>query len=113
MAEYVDVPLEYLPWSGSQPVFRIGREIFRPDEFRQTKEAKNSDRQDHFEEQIGRIASALSTSFVPFYVRWIDGKEMRLDRGCVGHSIKRGFLGLPIVSAEDYVNYVVVSETNS
>ncbi len=110
MPSYQSVPLDYQPWEGQQPVFRVGKETFRASEYRQVRPAEGSSRQLHFEEQLHRIARATGTSVVPIYIRWAGGSEMRLDRGCVGHAIRRGFLE-PVTDSENgYVSHVIIRE---
>lgn len=106
MPSYYSIQLDYQPWSGEQPVFRRGRETFRATEYRQRRPADQSERQQHFEEQLGRIAQATGCTSIPVYVRWADGSEMRLDRGCIGHAVRRGLLE-PVTDGPDgYVTHV-------
>ena len=109
MPEYVDVPLDYEPWSGIQPVFRRGPAQFRECEFRQSQPAEQSNRQTHFEQQLLRVSEALGLVNVPFYVRWRGGQKMQLDRGCVGHSMRRGFVSGLRVGPTGHVTHVIVA----
>jgi hypothetical protein len=106
MPVYTDVPLSYQPWTGHQPVFRRGRDSFRVTDFNQNGAADCSNRQAHFEDQLRRISIATGSSVIPFYINWNQNIIMRLDRGCVGHSVRRGFITSFLEDEQRFVSHV-------
>jgi hypothetical protein len=98
MARYFPINLDFEPWEGSdQPVFREKTTShFSADEIRQDGPAEGSGRQAHFERQLLRMAEVTPDGRLPVFSQWNDKKKRRMDLGCIGHSLRRGFIEQPV-----------------
>jgi len=107
MPIYSIIPLEYIAYEGGNDVFVKGRKGFSASFGKITR--ANSERQSHFEAQLHRIADSLGTNDIPVFIQWNDVAN-RMDRGCVGHSIVRRFLELPVEGDGSIVTHVRIRE---
>ena len=105
MARYFPVDLDFEQWTGEQPVFREKTTSpFTVDEIRQYGQAQGSERQTHFETQLARMSEASSDGRVPVFSQWRDRRKRRMDLGCLGHALARGFIQPP--ENDSFVGYV-------
>ena len=58
--------------------------------------AADSPRQAHFEAELLRIAEDVGSSDLPVFVQFRSGERRRMDKGCVGHAVARGFVEPPV-----------------
>lgn len=107
MPEYHRIALTYQPNPhGSSDVFSVTGGPFLASSLGKTALATNKDRQAYFEAQLMRMRTCLGTNTLPVFVNW--GGRRRMDKGCVGHSVARGFLEPVQDSARGYVEYVQI-----
>ena len=106
----IDIEYDANPHGGSD-VFARAKTTFSAGSLRKTTTAANKVRQDYFEQQLFRLSGYLNSSVIPVFLDW--GSQRRMDKGCIGHSIARGFLE-PVSDGDNgYVEYVRISRSNS
>lgn len=102
------IRLPYHPWSGDSDVFaRSLGEI--TSSFGKDGTARDKERQDHFERQLLRIRDAVGSSTLPVFIEWNDGVRNRMDKGCIGHSIARGFIQRAVIDEAGHVTQIVLA----
>jgi hypothetical protein len=102
----VAIPYEANPY-GISDVFPRARDTFASSTLRKTTAAQDRNRQDHFEAQLLRLSEYFGGMTLPVYLEW--GGRRRMDKGCIGHSVARGFLQPVRDGSAGFVEQVTLS----
>jgi hypothetical protein len=111
MPIYTQVDFDYRPYGGereSEP-FARSRQGFSASGLGQVAPASGSERQAHFEAELRRVGEALGTNVLPVFISF-NGQKRRMDKGCVGHAVTRGFLEQPSDGSEGVVTSVTLRQ---
>lgn len=94
MPTWTPLDLEYRAYGkGSEP-FALSRDGFSAGDLGKRALAPDSARQSHFEAELLRIGDAIGGDELPVFVGFC-GERRRMDKGCVGHAVARGFIEPP------------------
>lgn len=107
MPNWTEVDLEHRPYGAGSEPFVLSRNGFGAATLGKTAAATDSDRQEHFEREVARLSQALGSAAVPVFVSF-RGERRRMDKGCVGHAVARGFIEPPLDGPEGVVDAIVV-----
>jgi hypothetical protein len=108
MTNWVRVPLDYEPLSGSSDVFVKATSTFDANSLAKKTLARDRDRQAHFEKQLEHVAWHLGTNIIPIFLDF-NGVQLRMDKGCIGHAVAAGFLQAPVNGPDGHVTHVELS----
>lgn len=107
MPTWTQLDLDYRPFGGGSEPFARSRDGFSAGDLGKRALAGGSGRQAHFEEELLRIAAAVGGDVLPVFVRF-RGERRRMDKGCVGHAVARGFIEAPVDGPAGIVDSVVL-----
>jgi hypothetical protein len=93
---------------GSSHVFRKSKTVFSTEDIkRKAVTTKNKVRQNHFENQLRLLSGELGSNIIPvFFI--LNGHELRLDQGCIGHAAANGVIDEPANNSEAFVDCVTL-----
>lgn len=94
MPIWTDVAFDYRPFGGRSEPFAKSRQGFSAATLGKDAMANDSRRQDHFEAELLRLRAVTGSEILPVFVSF-NGERRRMDKGCVGHAVARGFLERP------------------
>lgn len=96
-------------FDGGRSIFAFSGGTFTANSLGKNTPAKNKARQQHFQEQLILIARSLRTVRIPVFLI-IHGRECRLDKGCIGHSVASDFLMQPVNGSGHFVDEVIIAD---
>jgi hypothetical protein len=88
---WTDVEIDYRPYGAGSEPFVKSRHGFSAAGLGKDALAAGSRRQDHFEAELLRLRDATGTETLPVFVSF-NGERRRMDKGCIGHAVARGFI---------------------
>lgn len=107
MPKWTEVDHPYLRYGAGSEPFVVSRDGFIAWDLRKTAQAGDSDRQAHFARELTRLSQALDDLIMPVFVSF-GGERRRMDKGCVGHAVARGFIRRPTDGPEGIVDAVEI-----
>lgn len=108
MPHYTPVNLHYVAYCGGKSVF-VDRGSFVAEAIRKDTLASESPRQAHFEYQLEQLSAAVQSRSVPVFIGWRNTRN-RMDVGCIGHSLARGYIADLIRDQFGSVTHVTLDE---
>jgi hypothetical protein len=112
MPTWTPIPLDYEPWPKGSQVFVRAIDTFSAASLAKSTPASDTDRQQHFQELLKRIAWHLGSDTLPVFIDF-NGDRRRMDKGCMGHAVASGFLMAPADASEGYVSAVALRHDNN
>lgn len=106
MPVWTEVDWAYEPYADGSQTFVASRDGFAASSLAKTGAAADSRRQGHFERLLLRLSEETGPKIAVFVS--FAGARRRMDKGCVGHAVARGFLAAPENGPEGYVTRVAL-----
>ncbi len=107
MPDWTPIPLDYEKYGNGTETFVTSETVFEASSLGKTGAATDTERQDHFLNQLRNVAWHLGTDKVPIFLSF-NGEKRRMDKGCVGHAVAAGAIEPPVDGPDGYVRSVTL-----
>jgi hypothetical protein len=107
MPDWTPIPLDYEKFGRGTETFVTSETVFDAGSLGKTGAATDTERQDHFVNQLRNIAWHLGSDTVPMFLSF-NGERRRMDKGCVGHAVAAGAIEPPSNGPDGYVVSVIL-----
>ncbi|UGA44070.1 hypothetical protein HU230_0038615 [Bradyrhizobium quebecense] len=94
MPDWTAVPLDYEEYGRGSETFVASDATFDARSIKKNTSPANPERQEHFLKQLRNIAWHLGTDEIPVFLNF-NGKQLRMDKGCLGHAVAAGAIEAP------------------